>query len=191
MTEELKPCPFCGSAPEQSERADNNTSTGRAHFIACMCGGYSANAHQFGETKEEVASNWNRRAAPSVANVAAANEKQTDLAKRLLFKANDTDGNQVSLYKAELIAICCEANRYYIGMLNWKASAEAKDAAIAALDKPVVAMTGDECHKILKAMALDADDWAEGLNYEPTEQEISKRCVEFILAAHAGQGAKA
>ena len=62
MDNKLKPCPFCGKAPEESERADNNTCTGRAYFVACMCGGYSANAHQFGETKEEVVSKWNRRA---------------------------------------------------------------------------------------------------------------------------------
>lgn len=54
-------------------------------------------------------------------------DKQTDLARRLLFKANDTNGNQISIMKADLIAICCEANRYYIGMVNWKATAEAKD----------------------------------------------------------------
>ena len=62
MDNKLKPCPFCGKAPEESERADKNTCTGRAYFVACMCGGYSANAHQFGETKEEVVSKWNRRA---------------------------------------------------------------------------------------------------------------------------------
>jgi Lar family restriction alleviation protein len=60
---ELAPCPFCGRKPEESERADNVTSTGKACFIACMCGGYSANAHQFGETREEVVRKWNRRAA--------------------------------------------------------------------------------------------------------------------------------
>ena len=62
MDNKLEPCPFCGKAPEESERADNNTCTGRAYFVSCMCGGYSANAHQFGETKEEVVSKWNRRA---------------------------------------------------------------------------------------------------------------------------------
>lgn len=59
-------------------------------------------------------------------------------------------------------------------------------AAIAAQQAaPDARLNGDQCHTILKAMALDADDWAEGLNYEPTEQEISKRCVEFILARAA------
>lgn len=62
---ELAPCPFCGRKPDESERADNVTSTGKAFFIACMCGGYSANAHQFGETREEVVRKWNRRAAQS------------------------------------------------------------------------------------------------------------------------------
>jgi len=74
MSNELKDCPFCGREPEQSERADNNTITGRAYFIACMCGGYSANAHQFGETKEQVTRKWNCRPIAPVASAAPSGE---------------------------------------------------------------------------------------------------------------------
>jgi hypothetical protein len=64
-----------------------------------------------------------RRTAPAPAVPA---QQQTDLAKRLLDAANNTDGRfgAISVMKADLIAICCEANRYYSGMLAWKNSAE-------------------------------------------------------------------
>lgn len=65
----LKPCPFCGRAPRESDRAASDLEGGRwVAFIACMCGGYSARAHQgaTGVTAEEakavVAQKWNTRA---------------------------------------------------------------------------------------------------------------------------------
>jgi Lar family restriction alleviation protein len=59
----LRPCPFCGEAPEVSDRASNDTATGHVWFIVCMCGGYSAHAHQHGDTQESATTAWNRRAA--------------------------------------------------------------------------------------------------------------------------------
>lgn len=57
--------------------------------------------------------------------------QQTDLAKRLLEKASRSSDqfNAVTVTKVDLVAICCEANRYYIGMMNWKRTAEAQPAA--------------------------------------------------------------
>lgn len=51
---------------------------------------------------------------------------QTDLAKRLLDMVKETGGpiQAVTVLKADLIAICCETNRYYLGMQNWKRTAE-------------------------------------------------------------------
>lgn len=61
----LLPCPFCGSAPQTTSRASDVTATRKMYFVACMCGGHSAKAHQYGESFEDVASKWNRRARPS------------------------------------------------------------------------------------------------------------------------------
>lgn len=55
------PCPFCGREPQRTNRADSNTSTKHIWFIACFCGGYTANAHQFGATESEVLAKWNAR----------------------------------------------------------------------------------------------------------------------------------
>lgn len=60
----LKPCPFCGGQPRYTEREctpSERSPTGRIYFLACMCGGHSARAHQFGYSREEVAEAWNRR----------------------------------------------------------------------------------------------------------------------------------
>ncbi len=68
--QELKLCPFCGSAPRVSSRASND-SDGRGKFVGfavCYCGGYGACAHKmgFGDTPEhaesEVITLWNTRA---------------------------------------------------------------------------------------------------------------------------------
>lgn len=56
------PCPFCGRAPEQFDRASDHTASGHIWFLACMGDGYSAHAHQHGDTRAEVVAKWNRRA---------------------------------------------------------------------------------------------------------------------------------
>lgn len=61
---EFKPCPFCGRQPRFTERdcsSSERSPTGRIYFLACMCGGLSANAHQHGYSPDEVAEKWNRR----------------------------------------------------------------------------------------------------------------------------------
>ncbi len=59
------------------------------------------------------------------------NAKQTDLSKRLRPMVHDGSGTLVMVSKDDLTAACNEIDRYYTGMMNWKASAEAKDAATA------------------------------------------------------------
>ena len=54
MTEELKPCPFCGGeaylTPQNGDPEDS-------HEVCCSnCGGYV-----WGDSKERALSNWNRR----------------------------------------------------------------------------------------------------------------------------------
>ena len=66
---ELLPCPFCGRQPRHTQRDcspseldSHERSAGKEiHFVACMCGGYSARAHQFGYSFDDVAAAWNRR----------------------------------------------------------------------------------------------------------------------------------
>jgi len=60
--EELKPCPFCGREAERMNRPDNFSQTGHIWVIDCMCGTYSAHAHQLADTEEAVILAWNKRA---------------------------------------------------------------------------------------------------------------------------------
>ncbi len=85
----LAPCPFCGATPEITERAATEAERHAFMcFIACMCGGYSARAHQYGggetkfEAQETASIAWNRRVAPALPqDVAAHLEKLENLAK--------------------------------------------------------------------------------------------------------------
>ncbi|WP_379069183.1 Lar family restriction alleviation protein [Mesorhizobium sp. UC22_110] len=72
-TANVAPCPFCGGGPTITERAATEAERHSFMcFIACMCGGYSARAHQYGggetkaEAREIVSTAWNRRAAPTL-----------------------------------------------------------------------------------------------------------------------------
>ena len=61
----LEPCPFCGDAPQTTERTDSTFAF--VAFIACMCGGYSACAHKMGkgstaeEARAKAIAAWNTR----------------------------------------------------------------------------------------------------------------------------------
>lgn len=85
-------------------------------------------------------------------------EIQTDVAKRLLRKVEDFQGNSyVSVFKADLIAVCCEANRYYTGMQNWKAAAEANNTPPLTLSKALNATypIPDTPHTSVRERAMD------------------------------------
>jgi len=66
--EALRPCPFCGRQPEVSSRPGSTEDAKFVAFTVCMCGGYSARAHQWGggDTDEAARSAsalaWNTRA---------------------------------------------------------------------------------------------------------------------------------
>lgn len=78
-TTTLAPCPFCGAEPTTKTRSKSpEDGGGYVSFVACYCGGYSANAHQHGdgETAPEAQAAaeiaWNRRApAPASGEPAA------------------------------------------------------------------------------------------------------------------------
>lgn len=68
---ELKPCPFCGCAPDVITRPDNAAKTEFFAAVRCYCDGYSARAYQNAQrntqdeaTAEAIAA-WNRRAQPA------------------------------------------------------------------------------------------------------------------------------
>ena len=44
---------------------------------------------------------------------------------------------------------------------------------------------GKACHAILRGMAAHADEWAGGLDHEPSEYEISEVCLQYIANALA------
>jgi Lar family restriction alleviation protein len=68
MSEELKPCPFCGRSPQMSSRPQTQVEGCKfVTFISCMCNGYSASAHRFGigedmeSAKTSAITAWNHR----------------------------------------------------------------------------------------------------------------------------------
>lgn len=73
MTEQLKPCPFCGGDPKTTERPDNIDGTRFFYAVACYCDGYSACAHKMAveptpeQAKHAAIEAWNRRAQPAQA----------------------------------------------------------------------------------------------------------------------------
>jgi Lar family restriction alleviation protein len=58
---DLLSCPFCGRAPGRMSRASDHSETREFHVVSCFCGGYSARAHQHGETAAQAAERWNTR----------------------------------------------------------------------------------------------------------------------------------
>lgn len=69
MTEQLKPCPFCGGTPKTIDRPDNIDGTQFFYAISCYCGRHSACAHKMAvrptpeEAKQVATEAWNTRAA--------------------------------------------------------------------------------------------------------------------------------
>ena len=53
--------------------------------------------------------------------------------------------------------------------------------------RPRSPLTAKQSHELLVRMFGEADSWGEGLNYEPTAEQVSGWCVEFLvreLTAH-------
>lgn len=72
-TDTLLPCPFCGGEARLLERPNNAANDEFFCAVSCMCGGYSAKAHQFATSatadtaKAEAIAAWNRRTPPTPA----------------------------------------------------------------------------------------------------------------------------
>lgn len=43
-----------------------------------------------------------------------------------------------------------------------------------------VPLTDAQSHALIERMANEAEQWAEGLSYEPTQEQLSGWCVAFI-----------
>ncbi|WP_290872075.1 hypothetical protein [Aquabacterium sp.] len=140
---------------------------GKREFGECCHPVNYADPTKIGTVRLDDGNEWKEVAARRPPAAAPAT-KQTDLAKRLLFKANDTDGTQISIMKADLIAICCEANRYYDGMVNWKSCAEAKDAALASQASKGAGVDLNALQDIAEELQLEAQqytgDFADTVN---------------------------
>ena len=67
MTEELKPCPFCGGITDiyEPEHRIHGPDTGRKYCVRCPCCGlffgYEEDYGGYFKTPEEAAAEWNRR----------------------------------------------------------------------------------------------------------------------------------
>jgi Lar family restriction alleviation protein len=169
MSAELLPCPFCGGTPTEAERADLHTSTGHIYFIACMCGGYSATAHQFGETRAEAIAAWNRRAP-------VTDDQPTELSTRIRKYAEQSwKFHTANIKPSELIALSDEIDRYYTGMMAWKKTAEAKDAQFAA---------GPSEAQVMAAARVLSDSHADDHSYD-REREWDCDGATHIIDARA------
>lgn len=77
------------------------------------------------------------------------------------------------------LAIVIPNDQLKEGVAAWNRRAQP-----AASPAPVVArepLTDGQCHALLEQMAEETDRWGEGLSYEPTKEQVSRFCVEFIL----------
>lgn len=60
-------------------------------------------------------------------------------------------------------------------------------AAMAEIDSAATpqVITDDQAHEIMNSMAVHVDDWADGLNYEPSKTEVSGKALRYILSRTA------
>ena len=66
-----------------------------------------------------------------------------------------------------------EANAYSRGYYAGKKAATQAQAG-------AVPLTDAQSHALIERMANEAEQWAEGLSYEPTQEQLSGLCVAFI-----------
>lgn len=60
-------------------------------------------------------------------------------------------------------------------------------AAMAEIDSAAApqVIADDQAHEIMNSMAVHVDDWADGLNYEPSKTEVSGKALRYILSRTA------
>lgn len=81
MSESLKPCPFCGSAPTMSKHRYSDETGERTAYIAVECNGHSTGSLSdpemfvgvHAEDEQSAIAAWNRRS-PSPSDAAGAGE---------------------------------------------------------------------------------------------------------------------
>lgn len=113
-----------------------------------ICAELGASVHQADRVAELIATF--HPAAQPIADVSAP----TDLSKRIRKYAEQSwKFNTANIKPSELIEVCDEIERYYGGMLAWKKSAEAKDAARAAA--PVSGQGASLDDDVLQKLAND------------------------------------
>jgi hypothetical protein len=132
-------CPFCGSEHISMGEILSFRDAGET-VTKSMCEGCGAcgpgavlgpDEVDYGDVKATAA--WNSRTAPVPAASAQA-LKNTDLSKRLRESATGGKLAHTNVSNFLLHAAADEIERYYSGMMNWKATAEAKDAATVPQD---------------------------------------------------------
>lgn len=80
-----------------------------------------------------------------------------------------------------------------IAWAAWQAARRTPTPQPTQAQAGAVPLTDEQSHELLERMATEADQWAEGLSYEPTREQLSGWCVAFIQreiqAAHGIKGA--
>jgi hypothetical protein len=165
--------------------------------------GTAGAARKGGETSEE--SSVNSPANLASQSQAAQPTKHTDLSQRLRWMAPQQSSDGMTRV---LIQAADEIDRYYTGMMNWKATAEAKDAAHLAgqsqatnaqsvpsvTERQVIFASGDAILAGMKPGYVEYDfalvrnlgiTISDQENGAPTAQEVTKSVPDILFDGYA------
>lgn len=115
MSEELKPCPFCGGAVKMDRHKGSDETGERWDYFSVECRGKDHNVIcDSGDTAEEVAASWNRRAPMTALTTPPAGEEKGEC--ELLQEQRDGASEWMSVighlprsYEPELLGIVDDA----------------------------------------------------------------------------------